>query len=164
VRTILFFDDWAILTRQGTDRRWFTAEPWTSLTPWHDPQVALSSVASVIRDGASGRWRMWGAGITSLDNGDEGFCMCAYGSDDGFDWQALPQDPLADLRTEVAEHTIHRDYCPRCKKHVEPVVGEALPKAAIGNSLVALTGWLHYGLGVTTAQVRELVGIHLYTP
>ena len=25
----------------------------------------------------------------------------------------------------VTEHTIHRDYCPQCKKHVEPVVPRA---------------------------------------
>jgi predicted RNA-binding Zn-ribbon protein involved in translation (DUF1610 family) len=73
------------------------------------------------------------------------------------------EDILADLRTEVAEHTIHRDYCPACGKHLEPVVPDALPKARIGNNLVALTGWLHYGLGVTTAQVRELVACHLHT-
>ena len=73
------------------------------------------------------------------------------------------EDILADLRTEVTEHTIHRDYCPACRKHVEPVVPDALPKARIGNNLVALTGWLHYGIGVTTAQVRELVGCHLHT-
>jgi hypothetical protein len=73
------------------------------------------------------------------------------------------EDVLKDLRTEVVEHTIHRDYCPRCKKHVEPKTPDALANATIGNNLVALTGWLHYGVGVTTEQVRELVGIHLHT-
>ena len=42
------------------------------------------------------------------------------------------EDILEDLRTEVTEHTIHRDYCPHCMKHVEPVVADALPKAALG--------------------------------
>jgi transposase len=73
------------------------------------------------------------------------------------------EDILADLKTIVTEHTLHRDYCPACKRHVEPKVPDALPNAAIGNNLVALTGWLHYGIGVTTEQVRELVGIHLHT-
>ena len=36
-RTILFLDDWPILTRQGLDRRWFPAEPWPEVEPWHDP-------------------------------------------------------------------------------------------------------------------------------
>lgn len=73
------------------------------------------------------------------------------------------EDILKDLKTEVTEHTIHRDYCPACRKHVEPTVPDALPNAAIGNNLVSLTGWLHYGIGVTIEQVRELVGIHLHT-
>jgi transposase len=73
------------------------------------------------------------------------------------------EDILADLRTVVTEHTIHRDYCPACKKHVEPPVPDALPNATLGHRLVGLTGWLHYGLGVTTQQVLDLVGIHLHT-
>jgi len=73
------------------------------------------------------------------------------------------EDILEDLRTEVAEHTIHRDYCPACKKHVEPVVAEALPKAALGHRVTALTSWLHYGLGVTISQTIALLGHHLQT-
>jgi len=73
------------------------------------------------------------------------------------------EDILKDLRTEVTEHTIHRDYCPACHKHVEPAIPDALPQAAIGHRLVALTGWLHYGVGLTSQQVVELVGIHLHS-
>jgi len=67
------------------------------------------------------------------------------------------------IRTEVTEHTVHRDYCARCKKHVEPVVGEALPNATIGHRLVAMTAWLHYGLGVTLDQIVDILGYHLHT-
>jgi transposase len=73
------------------------------------------------------------------------------------------EDILEDLRTEVVEHTIHRDYCPTCRKHVEPVVPDALPKAAMGHRIMALTGWLHYGLGVTISQVIALLGHLLQT-
>ena len=73
------------------------------------------------------------------------------------------EDILEDLRTEVTEHTIHRDYCPACKTHVEPVVPEALPKAALGHRVTALTSWLHYGLGVTISQTIALLGHHLQT-
>ena len=73
------------------------------------------------------------------------------------------EDVLADLQTVVTEHTIHRDYCPHCRKHVEPVVPDALPNAAIGHRLVALTAWLHYGVGVTIGQLREILGYHLQT-
>ena len=73
------------------------------------------------------------------------------------------EDILEELRTEVTEHTIHRDYCSPCKKHVEPVVTDALPKAALGHRIMALTGWLHYGLGVTISQVIALLGHLLQT-
>ena len=67
------------------------------------------------------------------------------------------------IRTEVTEHTIHRDYCPHCRKHVEPRVPDALPNAAIGHRLVAMTAWLHYGLGVTIDQILDILGHHLNT-
>jgi transposase len=73
------------------------------------------------------------------------------------------EDILADLRTVITEHTVHRDYCPACRKHVEPVVADALPKAAVGHRLVGLTAWMHYGLGVTIEQVRELLRYQLRT-
>jgi hypothetical protein len=63
----------------------------------------------------------------------------------------------------VTEHTIHRDYCPVCKKHVEPVVGDAMPNATLGHHVVALGSWFHYGLGVTVSQVREILASHLNT-
>ena len=73
------------------------------------------------------------------------------------------EDLLRDLRAEAVEHTIHRDYCPRCKKHVEPAVPDALPNADVGNRLVSLTAWLHYGLGLAISQVQELLRHQLQT-
>jgi transposase len=63
----------------------------------------------------------------------------------------------------VTEHTIHRDYCPSCKKHVEPVVPDAMPNATLGHNVIALSSWFHYGLGVTIGQVRDILGSHLHT-
>jgi len=63
----------------------------------------------------------------------------------------------------VTEHTIHRDYCPNCKKHVEPVVGDAMPNATLGHYVVLFTCWLHYALGVTLGQIQEILGGHLHT-
>jgi hypothetical protein len=67
------------------------------------------------------------------------------------------EDILEDLRTVVTEHTIHRDWCPTCRRHVEPVVPDALPNAAVGHRTVALSSWLHYGVGVSISQARELL-------
>ena len=72
-------------------------------------------------------------------------------------------DIPAELQPQATEHTIHRDYCVRCKKHVEPVVPDALPKAMIGHRAMALTAWLHYGLGVTIDQVVAIMSCHLQT-
>ena len=63
----------------------------------------------------------------------------------------------------VTEHTIHRDYCPKCKKDVEPIVPDAMPKAALGHQLITLTSWFHYGLGLTIDQVADILNYHLQT-
>lgn len=63
----------------------------------------------------------------------------------------------------VTEHTVHRDYCPACKKHVEPVVPDAMPNATLGHQVMALSSWFHYGLGITIGQVRDILDHHLQT-
>ena len=62
----------------------------------------------------------------------------------------------------VTEHTIHRHWCPRCKKLVEPVVTEALPQAWIGNRALCLSAWLHYGVGVTLSQIVAVFEFHFH--
>ena len=39
----------------------------------------------------------------------------------------------------VTEHTIHRDWCPRCRKSVEPAVPDALPGSQLGNRVLTLS-------------------------
>jgi transposase len=75
----------------------------------------------------------------------------------------LVEDIPEVIEPVVTEHTIHRDYCPHCKKHVEPVVPDAMPKATLGHQVVALTSWFHYGLGLTIDQVVDVLGYHLQT-
>ena len=53
------------------------------------------------------------------------------------------EDIPEEIEPVVTEHTIHRDYCPKCRKHVEPVVPDAMPRATIGHHLIALTAWFH---------------------
>jgi transposase len=66
------------------------------------------------------------------------------------------------IEPAVTEHTIHRDYCPSCKKQVEPTVPDALPGSTIGNRVLVLTAWLHYGLGVTVSQILDVFNFHLH--
>jgi transposase len=71
------------------------------------------------------------------------------------------EDILKDVRTEVTKHIIHRDWCPKCRKMVEPVVPDALPKATIGNGILVLSAWLHFALGNTISQILEVFNFHL---
>ena len=73
------------------------------------------------------------------------------------------EDIPSQITPVVTEHTIHRDYCPACKKHVEPVVPDAMPKATLGHHVVALSSWFHYGLGVTIGQTMDILAAHLHT-
>ena len=67
-------------------------------------------------------------------------------------------EEIAETQPEVTEHSIPRHWCPKCCKLVEPPVVDALPKARFGHRMTTLTAWLHYGLGVTISQVREVIG------
>jgi transposase len=75
----------------------------------------------------------------------------------------LIEDLPENLQSQVTEHTLHRDYCPTCKKHVEPVVPDALPNATFGHRLISFTSWCHYGLGVTLDQLIDILQFHLRT-
>ena len=74
------------------------------------------------------------------------------------------EDIPQDIKPLVTEHTIHRDWCPGCQKHVEPTITDALPRSQIGNRVLVLTAWLHYGLGTTTSQIVEIFNGHLQMP
>jgi len=67
----------------------------------------------------------------------------------------------SEVKPEAMEHTIHGYWCGSCEEIVEPVVPDALPGSTIGNHLLALTAWLHYGLGQTLSQIVEVLNYHL---
>ncbi len=68
---------------------------------------------------------------------------------------------IPDIQPETTKHTIHRDWCPKCEKLVEPVVPEALPRSTLGNRVLVLSAWLHYALGNTLSQIVEVFNFHL---
>jgi len=70
-------------------------------------------------------------------------------------------EDIPEVQPVVTEHTIHRDWCPKCKKKVEPPVTAALPRSELGNRMLALTAWLHYALGNTLSQIVEVFNFHL---
>ena len=71
------------------------------------------------------------------------------------------EDIPEDVRVEAVKHVIHRDWCPNCRKAVEPIVTDALPKSSIGNGIVVLCAWLHFALGNTISQILEVFNFHL---
>ena len=73
----------------------------------------------------------------------------------------IVEDIPDNLKAEVTEHTLCRDWCPCCKKQVEPKVPDALPNCILGNRTVVLSAWLHYSLGVTTRQIVDVFNQHL---
>jgi transposase len=70
-------------------------------------------------------------------------------------------EDIPEVQPEVTEHVIHRDWCPRCKKRVEPAIPDALPGSSLGNHVLVLSAWLHYALGNTLAQIVEVFNFHL---
>lgn len=65
------------------------------------------------------------------------------------------------VKVEVVRYIIHRDFCAKCRKHVEPSIPDVLPKSTIGNRLLVLSAWLHYALGVTISQISSVFNFHL---
>jgi transposase len=72
------------------------------------------------------------------------------------------EDIPKDITPEVTEHTIHLDYCPKCKKVVEPAVPDAMPGATIGHRVVVLSAFLHYFIGTTISKIVELFGMQFW--
>lgn len=75
----------------------------------------------------------------------------------------ITEDIPETIQAVATQHTIHRDYCPRCRKDVEPKVPDALPGATLGHRLVSFASWCHYGLGVTIDQLVDILQFHLQT-
>jgi len=70
-------------------------------------------------------------------------------------------EEIPEIQPEVTEHTIHRDWCPKCEKKVEPPVPDALSGSQLGNRVLVLSAWLHYALGNTLSQIVEVFNFHL---
>lgn len=58
---------------------------------------------------------------------------------------------------EVTEHTVHGYWCPNCKKTVYPKLTAALPNSTLGLSLLIMTAWLHYWVGMSVRNIVRLL-------
>jgi len=70
-------------------------------------------------------------------------------------------EDIPETKPETTEHTIHRDWCPKCNKKVEPPVTDALPGSTLGLRVLVLSAWLHFALGNTLSQIVEVFNFHL---
>lgn len=60
-------------------------------------------------------------------------------------------------KVKNTQHNIHRKYCPKCKKIVEPEVPNVLPHARFGLNLMLLIMYLRLGLRLPGNKVREFL-------
>jgi transposase len=74
----------------------------------------------------------------------------------------IVEDIPENITPVVTQYTIHRDWCPQCRTRVEPKVPDALPGAQVGNHVLVLSAWLHYGLGVTIDPILSVFNFHLH--
>ena len=72
------------------------------------------------------------------------------------------EDIPDEIKPEVTEHTIRRDYCPKCRKVVEPVVPDAMPGAIIGHRAVVLSAFLHYFIGTPILKIVEIFNTQFF--
>lgn len=132
---------------------------------YHKPSVAKRNKKPGARKGHTGTRRDKPAKIDAHQEHRLAVCPCCSGELQRCNRtrKRVIEDIPAHITPVVTEHTVHRDYCPHCKKHVEPVVPDAMPKASLGHNLMAFSAWCHYGLSVTLSQVRDILGSHLHT-
>lgn len=71
------------------------------------------------------------------------------------------EDIPEDLKPVITEDVLHRDYCPRCKKRVEPKVPDVLPRCTLGNRTLVLSALLHFLQGLTISQIVDTFNFHL---
>lgn len=71
------------------------------------------------------------------------------------------EDIPENLKPQVTQHVIHRDWCGRCRKQVEPKVPDALPGSSLGNRVLVLSAFLHFCLGNTLGQIVDVFNFHL---
>ncbi len=60
-------------------------------------------------------------------------------------------------KVKNTQHNIHRKYCPKCKKIVEPVVPNVLPHARFGLNLMLFVMYLRLGLRLPGNKVCEFL-------
>jgi len=75
--------------------------------------------------------------------------------------QRYSEDIPENLNPVITLDVIHRDYCRRCQKRVEPKPPDLLPRCTLGNRTLVLSALLHFLQGLTISQIVETFNFHL---
>ena len=75
--------------------------------------------------------------------------------------ERLSEDIPENLKPVVTKDILHRDYCPGCKKRVEPKPPDVLPKCTLGNRTLVFSAMLHFLQGLTLSQIVDTFNYHL---
>ena len=74
-------------------------------------------------------------------------------------------EDISEIRTTVIRYTIERSYCSNCRKIVEPMIREALPKATLSLRTMLVTGYMKTVERLPAARVSEMMmdrfGLHV---
>jgi transposase len=63
------------------------------------------------------------------------------------------------VESEATEHTVNGYWCSNCKKTVYPKVTDALPNSALGLTMLIMTAWLHYWVGMSVGNIVKQLAI-----
>jgi len=131
--------------------------------PLHEkPNVKTRRGKIGAKEGHEGRRRTSPEQIDEVREHTLDKCPCcgeALGS--AFETRTRIVEDIPEVKPVVTEHRIARYRCGKCGKTFEGKVTEALPGAAVGNNILALTTWMHYGLGTTLSQIIAVLNSHL---
>ena len=86
---------------------------------------------------------------------------CGEPLGDSFAERDRKVEDIIEIKPVITLHVIQRYRCKGCGKTFDAKVPEALPGASIGNNILALTAWMHYGIGTTLSQIIAVLSSHL---
>ena len=71
--------------------------------------------------------------------------------------ERFSEDIPEDLKPVVTKDVIHRDYCPCCKRRVEPKVPDILPNCTLGNRTLVFSALLHFLQGLLLLHANSVI-------
>jgi len=137
--------------------------PSAHIPPYHKPSKSRRSKPKGAQPGHSGHRRQTPVAIDQIQDHTLATCPDCDSPvrERGNPRERVIEDIPSGIKPVVTRHVIHGYWCRKCRKTVEPVVTDALPKSCIGLHTGVLSSWLHYQLGSTLSQILDVFNYHL---